>query len=74
MWAKQFSVNQKWLKKVLIFSSIFGLLSVAILLGLKWDRILYPDTILKKEKSIILHKLTSDIEKIEILDKSFRKP
>jgi hypothetical protein len=25
MWAKQFSVNQKWLKKVLIFSSIFGL-------------------------------------------------
>lgn len=59
MWAKQFSVNQKWLKKVLIFSSIFGLLSVTVLLGLKWDRILYPDTILKKEKSIIVRNLTS---------------
>ncbi len=59
MWAKQFSVNPKWLKKVLIYSFSFGAFVVAILLGLKWDVILHPEIAKPKEKIQIVKNLTS---------------
>ena len=53
MWAKHFSVDLKWLKKVLIFSTIFAVLAPGILLGLKWDRIVYPNSFKEIEKNVI---------------------
>lgn len=59
MWAKHFSVDLKWLKKVLIFSILFALLATGILLGLKWDKIIYPGSLKEIEKDVITPGMTS---------------
>lgn len=59
MWAKHFSVDLKWLKKVLIFSIIFASVATAILLGLKWDRIMYPNSFKEMERDVIIPGLSA---------------
>lgn len=59
MWAKHFSVDLKWLKKVLIAAVLFAAIITIILLGLKWDRIVYPSAYVEIEKGVIIDDLSA---------------